>query len=74
LVFLLERFALDLELHDLRVSLLEHWRHVLKRDLEEGSCFVDEVDGLVWQEAVGDVARERFTAAWMASSVMWTPW
>ena len=57
---LLQGLLLDLQLHDLTADLIERLRHGF--DLRAQLCrgFIDKVDGLIWQEAVRDVAvRER---------------
>ena len=54
--FLLERLALDLQLHDSARHLVELGRHGVDLGAQLGRRLVDEVDGLVGQEAVGDVA------------------
>ena len=53
---LLERLALDLELHDPAVDLVELRRHRVDLGAQPRRGLVDQVDGLVGQEAVGDVA------------------
>ena len=54
--FLLQRLALDLELHDAARGLVELGRHRVDLGAQLGRRLVDQVDGLVGQEAVGDVA------------------
>ena len=55
-----ERLALDLELHDAALDLVDLGRHRVDLDAQPGGRLVDQVDRLVGQEAVGDVAvRER---------------
>ena len=59
-LFLLHRFSLDLELDQ---STLEFVHYLgLGVDLHPDACgrFVDQVDGFVRQEAVGDVAMRQF--------------
>ena len=59
-LLLLERLALDLELHDAALDLVDLGRHRVDLDAQPRSGLVDQVDRLVGQEAVGDVAvRER---------------
>ena len=56
----LEGLALDFERGGLALQLVDLRRHGADLDGERGRGFVDQVDGLVGQEAVGDVAmRER---------------
>ena len=57
LVFLLlERLPLDLQLHHLAVELVQLLRLGVDLHAQPAGSLVDEVDGLVGQEAVGDVA------------------
>ena len=53
---LAQRLALDLELHDPAGDLVQLGRHRVDLGAQPGRRLVDEVDGLVGQEAVGDVA------------------
>ena len=55
-LLLLQRLALDLELLDPPLDLVDLGRHRVDLDLQPGGCLVDQVDRLVRQEAVGDVA------------------
>ena len=55
-VVLLERLALDLELEDAPLDLVDRGRHRVDFHLELRRGFVDEVDRLVGEEAVRDVA------------------
>ena len=50
-----ERHALDLELHDAALDLVELGRHRVDLDPEPRGGLVDQIDGLVGQEPVGDV-------------------
>ncbi len=55
-----QRGQLDLQLHDAAVDLVDLGRHAVDLDAQPGGRLVDQVDRLVGQEAVGDVAvRER---------------
>ena len=54
---LLQRGQLDLELHHATVDLVDLDRHRVDLDPDPGGRLVDQVDRLVGQEAVGDVAR-----------------
>ncbi len=54
--FLLERRLLDLELHDAAVELVELFRLGVDLHAQARRRLVHQVDGLVGQEAVGDVA------------------
>ena len=54
--FLLQRFLLDLELHDAPVDLVDLLRLRVDLDAQARSRLVDEIDGFVRQEAVADVA------------------
>ena len=59
-LLLLERRLLDLELHDPAGDRVELLRHRVDLGADHRAGLVDEVDRLVGQEAVGDVAvRER---------------
>ena len=55
-VFALQRLALDFELRGASLQLVDLRRHRVNLDAQRGRCFVDQVDGLVGQKAVGDVA------------------
>src|SRR5207244_6444463 len=55
-LLLLQRLALDLELPDLALDLVQFLGQAVDLHPEAGSGLIDEVDRLVWQEAVGDVA------------------
>src|SRR2546422_1650544 len=61
LVLLLrQRLTLDLELHDLALDFVDLLRQRIDGDAEPRRGLVDQVDGFVGQEAVGDVAvRQR---------------
>ena len=48
--------ALDLELHDPALDRIQLLRHRVDLDAEPRRCLVDQIDRLVGQEAVGDVA------------------
>ena len=54
--FLLQRLALDLELHDAAVDLVELLGLGIDLHAQPRRRLVHQVDGLVGQEAVGDVA------------------
>ena len=56
ILLLLERLLLDLELLDAAVDLVDLGRHRLDLHLQARRGLVDQVDRLVGQEAVGDVA------------------
>ncbi len=59
-LFLLERFLLDLELDDAALELVEHLGLGVDLHADARAGLVDQVDGLVGQLAIGDVAmRER---------------
>ena len=59
-LLLLQGLALDLELDDLALDLVDLGRQAVDLDPQAAGGLVHEVDGLVGQEAVGDVAvRER---------------
>ena len=53
---LLQRLTLDLELHDAPLDLVELGRHRVDLHAQARGGLVDEVDGLVGKEAIGDVA------------------
>ena len=55
-VSFLQRLTLDLELHDAPLDLVELGRHRVDLHAQAGRGLVDEVDGLVGKEAIGDVA------------------
>ncbi len=52
----LQRLLLDLELHDAALDLVELLRHRVDLDAQAAGRLVHQVDGLVGQEARGDVA------------------
>ena len=54
--FLPQRLRFDLELHDAALDLVELRRHGVDFHAQLRGGLVDQVDGLVRQEAVGDVA------------------
>ena len=56
IVFLLQRLGLNLQLQDLTVQLVKLFRLAVDLHPQTAGRFVDQVDGLVGQEAVGDVA------------------
>ena len=53
--FLAERFAFDLQLHDAPLDLIQLGRHRIDFHAELRCGLVDEIDGLVREEPVGDV-------------------
>ena len=61
LVFLFpQRFALDLELHDAAVDLVELGRHRVDLHPQLRGRLVHEIDGFVGQETIGDVAMGQY--------------
>ena len=56
ILFLAQRFALDLELHQAALEVFQFLGHRFHLGAQLGGRFVHQVDGLVRQEAVGDVA------------------
>ncbi len=60
IVFFLQRLLLDFELRGAAFELVDLGRHGIDLDAQRCRRFVDQVDGLVGQKAIGDVAmRER---------------
>ena len=55
-VFAIQRLALDFEMRDAPLDVVDLDRHAADLNLQRGAGFVDQVDGLIGQEAVGDVA------------------
>ena len=55
-LFLLERRLFDLQLHDLSSQRIQFLRHGIHLGADRSAGFVHQVDGLVRQETVGDVA------------------
>ena len=55
-VLFLEGHLLDLHLHDAAAQVVELRRHGVDLRADHGAGLVDEVDGLVRQETVGDIA------------------
>ena len=54
--FLAQRLTLDLELHDAALELVELRRHRVDLHAQLRRRLVDQIDGLVGQESIGDVA------------------
>ena len=72
---LAQGLALDLELHPPPLELVELDRHRVDLHPQPRRGLVDEVDRLVGQEALGDVAlADSVAAATSAESVIRTPW
>ena len=71
--FLAQGLFFDFQLHDLMAQFVDRCRHGFDFRTQFGSGFIDEVDGFIRQEAVGDVAV-REAAATRALSRMRTPW
>ena len=65
---------LDLELHHAAVDLVDLGRQRVDLDADLGGRLVDQVDRLVGQEAVGDVALGERRGGDSALSWMRTPW
>ena len=57
--FLQQRLALDFELHDAALDFVDFDGQRIDLHAQRGGGFVDEVDGLVGQETVGDVAMRK---------------
>ena len=55
-LLLLQGGLLDLQLHQAAVHLVEFLRHAVHLGADHGTGLVDQVDGLVRQEPVGDIA------------------
>ena len=53
--FLKSRF-LDLKLHDLTSLFIQFSRHGIQLGLDQGTCFIDQIDGFVRQESVCDIS------------------
>ncbi len=70
---LAERLPLDLEVADAPLQLVDFDRHRTDLQTQRRARFIDQVDRLVRQEAVGDVAIDSTAAAMMAQSLMRTP-
>jgi hypothetical protein len=70
----LQRLALDLQLHDLAVDLIQFGRLAVDLHPQAAGGLVDQVDGLVGQEAVTDVAVAERGRGNDGASVMRTPW
>ena len=54
--FLEEGLPLDFQLQNVALDLVDFDRHGINRHAQTGGGFVDQVDGLVWQEPISDVA------------------
>ncbi len=72
-VFLAQRLALDLELQDAARDLVELLRHRVDFGAQLGRGLVDQVDRLVGQEAIGDVAVAHRRGRDERASLMRTP-
>src|SRR5262245_53207574 len=59
ILFLLERRALDLELHDATLDFVDFLRHRVDFDAKTRCGFVDQIDRFVGQEAVADIAMRQ---------------
>ena len=57
--FLAQRLALDFELHDAALDFVDLRGQRIDFHAQSGGGFIDQVDGLVGQEAVGDVALRK---------------
>ena len=69
-----QRLALDLELDDAPLDLVDLLGQAVDLDPKPAGGFVHQVDRLVGQEPVADVAVREVAAATMALSVIRTPW
>src|SRR5256886_584364 len=58
-LLLRQRLTLDLELHDLALDFIDLLRQRVDRDPQPSSCLIDQVDRLVRQEPVRDVAMRK---------------
>ena len=54
--FLLKRRLLNLKLHDLTSLFIQLGRHGIQLGLDQGTCFIDQIDGFVRQESVCDIS------------------
>ena len=59
-ILALDGFALNLQLADTALNFIQLLRHRVNLQTQLGGSFVDEVDGLVGQETVADVAVAQF--------------
>ena len=59
IVFALQRLPLDFELRGAALQLVDLRWHGVDLDAQRSCRFIDQVDGLVGQEAVGDVAMRQ---------------
>ena len=59
IAFLLQRLLLDFQLRGPALQLVDVGGHGIDLDAQRGRRFVDQVDGFVGQEAVGDVAMRQ---------------
>jgi hypothetical protein len=73
-VLLHQRLLLQLELDDAPLEAIQRFRLGVDLQPDAGRRLVDEVDGLVRQLAVRDVAVRQRAAATMAGSVICTWW
>ena len=69
-----ERLFLDLQLGELTRGGVDLDRHAVEFHAQAACRLIDQIDGLVGQEAVGDVAIGEVAAATSALSVICTPW
>ena len=69
----LERLAFDLELHDAPVDFVQLGRHRFLFGAQLGGRLIDQIDCLVGQETVRDVALGKTAAVTRAASLMRIP-
>ena len=54
-LFLAQRFSVDVQLHDLPLHFINRLRLGIELRAQLGRCLVDQVDGLIGQEAIRDI-------------------
>ena len=52
----LERFAFNLKLHQATLDAVEHAGHAVVLNAKSAGCFINQIDRLIWEESIGDVA------------------
>ena len=70
----LQRLALDLQVGGAALQLVDLGRHRVDLNAQRSRRLVDQVNRLVGQKAVADVAMRKHAAETIAESLMRTPW
>ena len=57
--FFFHRLTFNLQLNQTAVQLIDDFRFGVDFNFDFGSCFINQVNGLVWQKSIGDVAMAK---------------